>query len=250
MQKRRKTPLKKIEFEADSCSTDSRLKILHELPFFKNLSHKEIKDINQIFRDYHYLAGDIIYFTGDKSTQLCVIAAGSVKLVKHSFEGQDVLIDILKQGEFFGTLETLGESVYQETAESQTNSCILKINSEQFRNILQSYPLTALNVVDVISERLKSAYEMMKQLSTQPVEQRIAFTLLKLANKVGEQKDVGILIQLPISRRDLAGMTGTTTETASRIMSQLQKQGIINTGRQWVSITDFKKLKKLAEFNI
>jgi CRP-like cAMP-binding protein len=59
-------------------------------------------------------------------------------------------------------LETLGESVYQETAEAQTNSCILKINSEQFRKILQNYPLTALNVVDVISERLKLAYEMMR----------------------------------------------------------------------------------------
>ncbi len=250
MQKHRKTPLEKIEFEADSCSADSRLRILHELPFFKILSHKEINDINKIFRDYHYLAGETIYFSGEKSTQLCVIAAGSVKLVKHSFEGQDVLIDILKQGEFFGTLETLGESVYQETAESQANSCILKINSEQFRNILQKYPLSALNVVDVISERLRLAYEMMKQLSVQTVEQRIAFTLLKLANKVGEQKDVGLLIQLPFSRSDLAGMTGTTTETASRIMSQFQKQGIINTGRQWVSITDYKKLKHLAEFNV
>ncbi len=249
MQKRRKIPLEKIEFETDSCSTDSRLKILHGLPFFKNLSHEAINDINTIFRDHHYPAGETIYFSGDKSTQLCVIAAGNVKLVKHSFEGQDVLIDILKQGEFFGTLETFGESVYQETAETQTNSCILKINSEQFRKILQSYPLTALNVVDIISERLKIAYEMMKQLSVQTVEQRIAFTLLKLANKVGEQKDVGFLIQLPLSRNDLAGMTGTSTETASRIVSQFQKQGIIKTGRQWISITDLKRLENLAEFN-
>jgi CRP-like cAMP-binding protein len=90
MQKRRKTPLEKIEFEADSCSTDSRLKILHELPFFNNLAHDAIDDINAIFRDHHYPAGETIYFCGDKSTQLCVIDAGSVKLVKHSFEGQDV----------------------------------------------------------------------------------------------------------------------------------------------------------------
>ncbi len=249
MQKRRKTPLEKIEFEADFCSTDSRLKILHETPFFRNLSHKEIHDIDAIFDDHHYSAGDTIYFSGDKSTQLCVIAAGSVKLVKHSYEGQDVLIDILNQGEFFGALETLGESVCQETAEAQTNSCILTINSEQFRKILERYPLTALNVIDVISERLKLAYEMMKQLSVQTVEKRIAFTLYKLAKKVGEQNDVGLLIQLPLSRSDLADMTGTTTETASRIMSHFQKQGIIRTGRQWVSITDLKSLEQKAEIN-
>lgn len=249
MQKRRQTPLEKVKFEADSCSTDSKLKILHELPFFKNLSHEEINHINAIFRDHHYHAGDTIYFSGDKSTQLCVIAAGSVKLLKHSLEGQDVLIDILKKGEFFGTLETLGQTVYQETAEAQTASCILKINSEQFRKILQNHPITALNVLDVISERLKLAYEMMKQLSVQAVEQRIAFTLIKLAHKVGEQKDVGLLIQLPLSRNDLAGMTGTSEETASRIMSQFQKQGIIKSGRQWVSITNQQKLESLAEFN-
>jgi len=249
MQQRRKTPLKKIKFDTESCSLDSKLKILHNLPFFKNLSYEEVKEINLIFKDVHYIAGETIYFSGDKSTQLCVIAAGNVKLLKHSQSGQDVLIDFLKQGEFFGTLETLGQPMYQETAEAQTNSCILKINSEQFRNILQKYPLTALNVIDVISERLKSAYEMMQQLSVQAIEQRIAFTLLKLADKVGEQKETGILIQLPLSRSDLAGMTGTTTETASRIMSLFQKQGIINTGRQWVSIIDQKKLKYISEFN-
>lgn len=143
MQKRRKTPLGKIEFDADSCSVDSRLNILQGLPFFKNLSKETINDINNVFRDHHYSTGETVYFSGDKSTQLCVVAEGSIKLVKHSIDGQDVLIDILKQGEFFGTLETLGEPVYQETAESQTNSCILKINSEQFRKILQKYPLTS-----------------------------------------------------------------------------------------------------------
>jgi CRP-like cAMP-binding protein len=126
----------------------------------------------------------------------------------------------------------------------------LKINSDQFRSILQKYPSSALNVIDVISERLKLAYEKMKQYSVQSVEQRIAFTLLKLAERVGEQKDIGLLIQLPFSRGDLAKMAGTTTETASRIMSQFQKQGIIKTGRQWVSITDHRKLQYISEFNL
>ena len=248
--KNAKTPLEKNEFEANSCSTDSRLGIIQALPFFKNLTQEAIIDINSIFRDVHYHPNETIYFSGDKSTQLCVVASGSVKLIKHSIDGQDVLIDLLNQGEFFGALETLGQPVYQETAESQTNCCILKISSERFRKILEIYPSTSLNIIDILSERLKAAYEMMHQLSVQSVEQRIAFTLLKLANKLGERKDIGLLIQLPFARSDLAKMTGTTTETASRIMSQFQKQGIIKTGRQWVSITDHKKLKHLSEFDI
>ncbi|MCB0284872.1 MAG: Crp/Fnr family transcriptional regulator [Calditrichaeota bacterium] len=247
MQKHRKTPLHKQTFNGDSCSTDNRLKILHDLPFFKNLPHGAVHEINSIFRTQHYQTGDSIYFSGDPAKRLCVVAAGGVKLIKHSSDGQDVLVDLLKQGEFFGALDILGETVYQETAEAQTDCCILKISSDQFRTILSKFPLSAINIIDILSQRLKSAYEMMKQLSVQPVEQRIAFTLLKLAAKAGKQDDVGLLIDLPLSRTDLAGMTGTTTETASRIMSQFQKMAIIKTGRQWVSITDPVKLEQLAE---
>lgn len=247
MQKHRNTPLEKPTFNAESCSTDSRLKILHDLPFFKNLPHEAIFEINSIFNTRHYQSGDVIYLSGDPVRRLCVVAAGAVKLIKHNSDGQEVLVDILKQGEFFGTLDILGETVYQETAAAQTDCCILKISSEQFRMVLNKYPISAINIIDILSGRLKSAYEMMKQLSVQSVEQRIAFTLLKLARKVGRKKDVGLLIDLPFSRNDLAAMTGTTSETASRIMSQFQKQGIIKTGRQWVSITDPAKLEHLLE---
>ena len=250
MQKHRNTPLEKPAFNAESCSTDSRLNILHDLPFFKNLPDAAIVEINAIFRTRHYQSGEVIYFNGDPASRLCVVAAGGVKLLKHNNDGHDVLIDILKQGEFFGTLDILGGTLYQETAEAQTNCCILKISSGQFRTILNTYPLAAINIIDILSDRLKSAYEMMKQLSVQSVEQRIAFTLLKLARKVGSQKNVGLLIDLPLSRSDLAAMTGTTSETASRIMSQFQKQGIIKTGRQWVSITEPDKLEKLLESDL
>ena len=247
MESRRKTPLEIHEVEAHMCSSDLRIKILHGLPFFKDLSHEAIVEINKLFHNRHYAAGDTIYFNGDKATRLCVIASGSVKLLKHSADGQDILIDILKSGEFFGNLETFGETVYHETAEAQTNSCILEIGSENFRTILNKYPSTALTVLDIIAERLRIAHEMIRQLSAHSVEQRIAYTLLKLSKKLGEQKEVGLLIQIPLSRYDLAAMTGTTMETASRIMSQLQKQGIIRTGRQWVAITNYEKLKILAE---
>jgi len=248
MKNRRKTPLDSIKFDAESCSNDARLKILHDLPFFKGLTREDIINIHSFFKETHYNKEETIYFSGEESTQLCIIAAGSVKLIKHSYEGQDTLIDILKQGEFFGTLDILGQPVYQETAETQTNACIMKIDSRQFRAVLQKYPLAAINLIDIISERLKSANEMKKQLSVQNVEQRIAFTLLKLADKAGQQKDLGLLIQFPLSRNDLAGMTGTTTETASRIMSHFQKKGIIKTGRQWVAITNRKQLEQLSGY--
>lgn len=249
MPKRRKTPLEINEVKADSCSWDLRLNILHNLPFFRGLSHGDIGEVNKIFNDVHYSADEIIYHAGDKANRLCVIASGSVKLIKNSAEGHTTLIDILRQGEFFGNLEALGDAVHQETAIAQTPVCILKISSDAFRGILNKYPACALKVLDSISKRLYDAQETIRQLSACPVENRIVHTLLKLGEKLGEQKDVGFLIQIPLSRNDIAGMTGTTPETASRIISQLQKDNVIQTGRKWIAIKDIEKLKEMSSLD-
>lgn len=83
-------------------------------------------------------------------------------------------------------------------------------------------------------------------ISTAPVDQRIAFVLLKLADKLGEKNEVGLLIQMPLSREDIANLTALTTETVSRAMSQFQKDGWIKTGRQWVAIVQRERLMDLV----
>ena len=100
--------------------------------------------------------------------------------------------------------------------------------------------------MDITARRLRDTREIVRQLSTDSVEQRIAAVLLKLAEKLGEVTHEVVLIQMPLSRVNLAQMTGTTTETASRIVSQFQKEGLVRTGRQWIAITDRMRLEKIA----
>lgn len=242
---RRKTPLEIKIVDAGSCSIDLKMKIIHQLPFFKELSHDSIKNINNLFNDVQYNADDTIYYSGDVASRLCVIASGSVKLIKQNKDGNNTLIDILKQGEFFGNLDPFGNTLYQETAMVQTSSCIMKIDTKDFRSILTKHPSVSLIVLDIMSKRLREAQEQIRQLSTIPVEGRIAYTLFKLSQKLGEKKDFGLLIQIPLSREDIAGMTGTTPETASRIISHMQKDNIIKTGRKWIAINNIDKLQKL-----
>ncbi len=137
--------------------------------------------------------------------------------------------------------------MYTNTAQAQTGVCALSINAGDFRALLDAYPSIALRVLDIMTGRLHSAQDMIRQLSAYPVEQRVAFTLLKLAEKLGEAHDEGLLIRMPLSREDLAAMTGTTTETVSRTLRQFQQSGIVNTGRQWVAIADRERLQALAE---
>ena len=247
MSDRRKTPLEDEDIRPQACSVDLRLEILGQVPFFAGLSPESVSSINQLFHEHGYLSGEMIYLSGDPAKRLYVVAAGKVKLLRHTLKGKDVLLDILQPGEFFGSLSALGDDEYTETAQAQTDACILGIDSDSFRKILDSHPRVALKVLDTMAERLKSAQEMVRQLSVHSVERRIAYTLLKLGEKLGQEGEVGLLIQVPLSREDLAQMTGMSPETASRVLSQFQKDGLIESGRQWISIINKEALEAIAQ---
>lgn len=232
------------------CSVHLRLQILSQVPFFAGLKHDELEQINHLFREEGYAPEETICFAGDPAEQLFVVADGRVKLLHYSLSGKNVLLDMLTPGEFFGSLSTLGDDVYPDTAEAQTQTCVLAIHADDFRRILEKHPQVALKVVDIMATRLRNAHERVQQLSALSVEGRIANLLLVLSKKFGKASDVGLLIQSPLTRDDMAAMTGTTTETASRVMSQFQKDGLIQTGRKWVSIIDQHALERIAEAEV
>ncbi len=228
------------------CSIDVRLSILAKVPFFRALSTTELDQVNRLFHEVGFEPGDTICLSGDPAERLFVVAEGRVRLLRHSLAGKDILLDLLAPGEFFGSLSALGADLYPDTAQAQTSVCILTISKDAFQQILTQYPPVALTVIGIMADRLQAANERVQQLSILPVEGRIANVLLMLSNKFGERRAIGRLIQVPLSREDLAAMTGTTTESASRVMSQLQKDGLIQTGRQWVAVTDQTGLNVVA----
>jgi CRP-like cAMP-binding protein len=153
----------------------------------------------------------------------------------------------LHGGEYFGNLTAISGREYTETAIAKTDCCILQISAQNFEKILTRYPDVTIKVLKAVGERLEQAQEVVKQLSVYTVDQRIAATLVRLAKKLGEQKQKGVLIQLPFSRQDLAAMTGTTVETVSRVMSRFSAEGLISTGRKWVSISDLNGLEAVVK---
>jgi CRP/FNR family transcriptional regulator, nitrogen oxide reductase regulator len=247
MTRRRKTPIETTDIEPEICTIHLRLKILGQPPFFKGLPDEAISEINTLFRAEGFATGEFIYFAGDPTVKLYVVAEGKVKLLRHAPTGQEIILDLLLPGEFFGSLPILGEITHTDTAQAHTAGCVLIITGDDFQKILQQYPSVSLTLLEIVSARLLEAREVIHQLSASPVESRLATTLLKLANKLGKEQNNALLIQLPLSRQDLADMTGATVETISRIMSQFRKQKLIASGRRWVAITDCDRLKEIAE---
>lgn len=244
---RPKSPVRHEWVDSAVCSLEYRLKIIGRLPFFRHLPAEAILNINRLFEDRDVTAGQAIYFEGDAAERLYIVTTGKVKLLRNTSLGREVLLDILQTGEYFGNITSLNKKEYTETATAQTDGCILQISAKNFETILVRHPDVTLKVLDAVSKRLEESQELIKQLSSFSIDERIASALIRLAGKLGERKPRGVLIQLPFSRQDLAAMTGTTVETVSRVMSHFSAQGLITTGRKWVSINDLGALEEMVK---
>lgn len=246
MAARKRSPLEIKTTEVSQCTISERLKILRRVPFFQDLSSTEIEWVNSLFHEQDFKVDEAIYLSAEPAEKFFVVADGRVRLLRHSMTGRDILLDLLTSGEYFGAHSMQGKDVYPDTAQAQTDCCILVIGRETFQQILKRYPSVSLKMIEIMARRLLSANERVHQLSVMAMEGRIASLLLMLGEKFGEQGEVGLLLQVPLSREDLAGMAGTTTETASRVMSQFQRDGLIKSGREWVAVTNREGLEEIA----
>lgn len=244
---RPRSPVRREWVDPEVCSLDYRLKIIGRLPFFRHLSREAIIEINHLFEDLDVVVEQAVYFESDPGENLYLVATGKVKLMRNTLPGREVLLDILQAGEYFGHLALGNQASYTETAIAQTHCCVLQISSQNFEKILSRYPDVTMRVLKAVGQRLEASQEIVKQLSVYTVEQRIAATLVRMTRKLGEQKQTGMLIQIPFSRQDLAAMTGTTVETVSRVMSRFAADGLISTGRKWVAVNDLQGLEHIVK---
>jgi CRP/FNR family transcriptional regulator, nitrogen oxide reductase regulator len=244
---RPKSPVRPEWVDPAVCSLDYRLKIIGRLPFFRHLSREAVVEINRLFEDRDVAAEQAVYFEGDPGENLYLVATGKVKLMQNMLSGREVLLDILQAGDYFGHLSITSQEGYTETAIAQTDCCILQISSQNFEKVLSRYPDVTMRVLKAVGQRLEESQQIVKQLSVYTIEQRVAATLIRMARKLGEQKQMGMLIQIPFSRQDLAAMTGTTVETVSRVMSRFAGERLISTGRKWVAVNDLQGLEQIVK---
>jgi CRP-like cAMP-binding protein len=112
---------------------------------------------------------------------------------------------------------------------------------------MEQYPRLAINSINILSQRIQEFQDRLREMATERVERRIARTLLRLASQTGRKTEQGILIDLSLTRQDLAEMTGTTLYTVSRTLSQWEKDGLVKSQREQVMILAPHRLVVLAE---
>ncbi|MGB3375871.1 MAG: Crp/Fnr family transcriptional regulator [Microbacterium sp.] len=243
---RRRIPLREVTLP-HVCPRPVRMHVLARVAYFAGLTEEEIGRIDHRMQANSWREGDTLYHAADPAGHLFIVAEGRVKLSQVTPAGTETVADILAPGELFGAMGALGEPIHLQSAVAMVGSCTLRIDQEAFRAVLREHPAVALRVLDDVAARLARAHTDIGGQGTETVAQRVATTLLRLADKLGEDRgEDGILIEVPLTRSDVAGLARSTPESVSRVMSRWRREGIIDSGRRWTAVRNRTRLEIAA----
>ncbi|HEX5007786.1 MAG TPA: Crp/Fnr family transcriptional regulator, partial [Hyphomonadaceae bacterium] len=162
-------------------------------------------------------------------------------------DGKQIVVRYVSAGEVFGVAQAIGLKHYPATAVAAVDSVSLAWPSAAWPRLVAQHPSLATNTLQTVGSRLQEAHTRVIEMTTEEVERRVAHALLRLAKQAGRKVDAGVEIDFPISRQDVAEMTGTTLHTVSRILSAWEQQGLVESGRQRIILRDPHRLFGLAE---
>jgi CRP-like cAMP-binding protein len=191
--------------------------------------------------------GEVIWIAGAPSEFCAVVGAGYVKMTKISPQGIEVALELLGPGQCFGLMATIEGRDFPLSATAITNTWYLKMPAREIHAIYAVSSALKDRIVRSMGPRLRKAHDMMSRLSSGKVGERIAAVLFILADSYGHAGPVGIQLQVPLTRSDIAEMAGTTTETAIRVLSKWQKDKIVSTEHHFITILDQSALAEVLQ---
>jgi CRP-like cAMP-binding protein len=241
----RTVPLRSTCGRPHPCPPAMQRRILEQIVLFQGLSGDELASIGTRMTSLAWAAGEALFSAGERAEHVYLLAAGQAKTFRTTATGQRTSLDFFGPGDVLGGLTWAGGSGYTETALALVTTCALQIDAGAFRDVMLAHPSVALGVLDVVSGRLARARSAEQDQASATVTERVASGLLRLADIFGVPGDASgtTLIQLPLTRADLAAMAGTSAESVSRAMSRLRRAGLIETGRRWTAVLDADGLR-------
>jgi CRP/FNR family transcriptional regulator, nitrogen oxide reductase regulator len=231
-------------------SVDPLIRQIHRLdsvPIFNGLNDKQRLTVMQAGRQRKVEAGTFLFMQGDEANAFYLLLDGSVKLSQVTLEGQEIILRYATPGEVFGLIAVLTEQTYPVSAFVVNESQVLVWRQSDMQALISQIPGMALNALQILSGRVKEFQDRIRELSTERVERRVARAVLRLAHHIGKKVPQGVYLDLPISRQDLAEMTGTTLFTVSRTLSKWETMGLITAGREQIIIHSPHGLVCIAE---
>ncbi|MFD2115886.1 Crp/Fnr family transcriptional regulator [Paenibacillus yanchengensis] len=220
---------------------DRLVAFLQEVPFFSNLAYVELEKVASLLITRKYERGINVFLEGGDGDEFYVIYSGNVKIYKESVS-REIILAIFGEGDFFGEMAVLeNETTRSASAMTLEETTLYVLKRQDFLWLMNQTPQIPIKIMNTAMQRLRTANELIKDLTFRDAKTRIAKGLYRLVEKHGVQKQDNILIDLKLTHQQIADLTGTVRETVTKVMQELQTMGILKIEKKRITITDHQQ---------
>jgi len=220
---------------------------LRQVSVFQNATDEDLRLFTQHSVERSIEEEEFFFFQGDPAVYFYVLLSGRAKLMQMNPTGQQVNLRTINEWQMFGALGAVSDNAtYPASAQALEHSTALAIKSDYLREMLQTRPYLSFDLMKLMTSYIQEIQERYRELATEKVERRIAHALLRLLSQMGTKTVEGNIV-LTFTQQDLAEMSGTTIYTVSRVLSEWEKHGLVETGRERVLIRKPHELVKISE---
>ena len=217
---------------------------LARVPLFQSLSEYDISSLAQLMECHTFKRGTVIFREGEEGKALYVVRSGVVKIASSTPGGDEIILAILSEGDFFGEMALLDTMPRSADAISLEASDLYILNRKEFLTFLWNNEAAIEAVLRALSLRLRKANDSLKDVSFMTIPARFAKKLLELCETHGLEEDGAVRIDLEIVQSDLAGMIGSTRESVNKELKVLRDKGVVSMEGKTIRVHNRARLRQ------
>jgi len=214
------------------------VELFRRVPLFSGLEDEDLQSLIAVASRRKYPKDAVIFFEHDLGDALFMILSGRVKVTILSDDGREIILAMLSDNDFFGEMSLLDNEPRSATAISLQETEMVVLHQKEFLSIVEKRPRVLINLLAVLSSRLRKANQQIGNLALHDVYGRVARILLEMASENGTRQPDGRVAFRRPTHQEIANMIGATRETVSRMISDLNRQGYIEIAGKNVIIQD------------
>ena len=217
---------------------------LKQVPLFTGLAEEEIQELMALAKRRTFRSGEVIFHRDDHGQVLYVIKEGKVKICLISPDGQEISLAVLGKGECFGEFAILDSRPRSADAVAMEKVECYTLQRSDFHNAVMKNPKIAIQIMEVLTGRLRTTDEMIEDLIFLDVPGRVAKKLLELADSHGVKAENGVRIEVRLTQQELASMVGASRESVNKVMGYFTDKRFISTDKHRITlhrITDLRR---------
>ena len=226
----------------------NKLWYLSKINFFKHMTEEDMINIDRCSYMKTFIKKERIFWPDDPDNTIYLLKEGQVKISKLNEDGREITLTVLQEGEIFGetALTSAPESRRGVYAEALADCLVCVIKNADFEAFLRTKPDFAINMLQLLSNRLQEREEVISEMVFHNVPARLANLLVKLAEEHGIQTEEGIKISTKLSHQLLASLIGSTRETTTKYLNEFDEADMIRVKRGGIVVVALNKLKNMV----